>query len=439
MVAGVLLGLLAGPEMLGAPARAGASRQARSCQWIHEQSFRGMRLSEGLFLLTGAHLQPGREEPCLEELADPAPPLVTERGEVEIYGSGRYFLRYASWSEFERGGAYRIVPLDLRYPGGESYTGTYTHPWDLRKYRVEAPGEPGREVLVGGAMSATEGRAAARWPEDNINRRIFLFHRDATDRWIRARTPLVGEVASGWLGHSYGGNFFQPGAAHPGVLRPGATGDILFFYEKVDEVGPMGDGTPGPFRTQIYARRVAAGSLATTGPEVRIIGVGEPPYPATRRSIGGYLVEGPRPIELRIAGRTLYLVTFSSGDFPTDGYAMNYAWATRPLGPYHPVLDRSGTDLVDLGAELKQRHGLSWVGRPVIYRTRPGQYEMLFHAVRRNLLPDNDYRRWPTRYPLWRFFRSIFKVRLRIQLAPDGAPLISLDLDTPPSPGRTGQ
>ncbi|OFZ52921.1 MAG: hypothetical protein A2428_07315 [Bdellovibrionales bacterium RIFOXYC1_FULL_54_43] len=384
----------------------------------------GNELEDGLFLVTGSDLLPGQTTFRYPELPDPSPPYLNEDGQVEIYGSARYFIRFNSWKEFSEGGPYVIVPIDMRYPNKASMDGNYAHAWDVRKYRIFGRDGSREEVLLGGTMSPPEGSSMPVWPDDNRSRRIFAFRKDANNSWIRDSLPLFGDVTTGWLEHSYGGNFFQPESPDPSVIDVAHHGKTFFFYERVSEVRD-----DGPYKTEIFAREVAEPGHPSSEPELDILRIERPPYPATRRSNGGYLIEGPRPIQIEVSGRKFFLIGFSSGDFCTDGYQMNYAWSHSLTGPYHQALDSSGSDLLDLGIVLKKRYGLSWLGRPVFYRSPDGEYEVLFHAVRKQILPDHDYTRWPTttsKYQLWEFYRSIFKAKLAIGLNSDGSPRIAL-------------
>jgi hypothetical protein len=160
--------------------------------------------------------------------------------------------------------------------------------------------------------------------------------------------------------------------------------------------------------------------------EIPILTLGQNPLPSTRRTIGGFLMEGPRPVRMQIEGEVFYIIGFSSGDFPTDSYTINYAWSRRPQGPYRPMLNSASSDLLDLGLGIKNEFGLSWVGRPVFYRNPEGQYEILFHGVLKSILRDNDYRRWPKKYQLWQFFRCIFKANLATRIR-KGQPLLLID------------
>lgn len=411
-----------------APSVAGAS--ATENHFRASTTGKGRQLDARFFQLTGTHLVQGQTEQTLQELPDPAPPFITAQGKVQIYGSAPYFIQYKNWNEFENGGSFQVVPMTLKFPSGAAIQGVYTHPWDLRKYWVSGAGGTGKEILVGGAMSPSAGRPIAVWPDDNINRRIFMFRLDDLGAWVRDVFPIAGKVAQEWTGHSYGGNFFQPGQSDLNTINPNGGNPIYFFFEKVSE------DRRGPYKTEIFVKKVdslappsssafRSGRSTPGGEETKLIGVGTPPRPSTQRTVGGYLVEGPRPIQMDIQGQRFYIIAFSSGDFPTDSYTLNYAWSRNVTGPYQTVMNRDGTDFLDLGLEIKAKYNLSWVGRPSFFRTPSGNYEMLFHGVSKNILPDNDYTKWPKKYELWQFFRSLFKANLQVLLNADGSPSIT--------------
>src|SRR5206468_214202 len=98
-----------------------------------------------------------------------------------------------------------------------------------------------------------------------------------------------------------------------------------------------------PYRTELFARRMVT-SFRAADEEVPILGLGPSPYPATVRhdpvsgKISGYLIEGPRPVRLSHGGKSVYVIGFSSGDFPTERYGINFAWSDRLTGPYRPSL-----------------------------------------------------------------------------------------------------
>lgn len=280
--------------------------------------------------------------------------------------------------------------------------------------------------MSGAEERATNGAALAPvWPVDNPNRRIFRFFPVGAHSWRREEKPIVGEVSTSWLGHSYGGNLFQPSSVDLNTIDVTTSSDVFFFFEKVDEER---GGTP--YKTEIFLQTLPSPFASVNDESRRIIGVGDPPFPSTRRSAFGYLVEGPRPATVEIRGKSFFIVGFSSGDFCTDRYTINYAWSTDVMGPYHAALTENGSDLRDLGREIKTKYGLSWMGRPAIYRAPNGTYEILFHAVDKKILPDNDYSKWPTGnpYELWHFFRSVFKARLDAKLGESGEPVLAIAL-----------
>jgi len=374
------------------------------------------KLDSGLYQITGTGLKIG--EHSSDDLPDPAPPFTAEDGSIEIYGSSLSFIRFQNRAEFENGGCFERVSLDLRQDNNEGYPLAYSHPWDVRKFRVEPKGKPAYNILVAGAMSRSGSNTFPVWPDDNISRRIFMFHETPKHQWIRDVNPIVGTVAPVWLGHSYGGNFIQVGMADQNVIHPDDTTDIAFFYDKVSD-----DTNNAPFKTEIFA--TATRDFVVKGPEIPIFQINTPAYPSLKRTVGGFLAEGPRPIEMSIGGQTFFIVTFSAGDFPTDFYTMNYAWSRSLMGPYTPALTEDGKDLLDLGKEIKAAYGLSWMGRPSIFKSPQGHYEMMFHAVMKSIRPDNDYTKWPS--DLLGFYRSLFKVSLDTSVSAKGEPVIRLN------------
>lgn len=378
----------------------------------------GLQLDTGLHQLTGTHLKTG--DRASDDLPDPAPPYVGTQGEIEIYGSSLSFNRWKNWREFLRAGCFRNVKLDLRQPNLVDYPDPYTHPWDVRRVRVEYDGREPLELLIAGAMSATNGRPKPLWPDDNINRRIFFYRKTTAGHWVRDADPVVGSVANAWLGHSYGGNLFQVGQKDPNVVRPDEPGEIAFFYDKVSD-----DSFNSPYKTEIFAIKMRTFEYSDPTTETPIFRINDPAYPSLKRTVGGFLAEGPRPIEMKIKGQRFFIVAFSSGDFPTDSYHLNYAWSRDMMGPYTPALTKDGKDLLDLGKEIKAEYGLSWMGRPSFFRLPSGDYQVLFHAVRKDIRPDNDYTKWPP--DLLGFYRSLFKATVDVSLDANGAPVLTLN------------
>jgi galactofuranose transport system permease protein len=194
----------------------------------------GAKLDSGLYQLTGTHLKVGDQ--ASDDVPDPAPPYIGPNGEVEIYGSSLTFVRYPSWQEFEAGGCFEMVPIDLVQDNLVGYPDLYSRPWDVRKFRIEPKSKPAFEIIIAGTMSRTGTRDFPLWPEDNTNRRLFFYRKDASGRWVRDKNPIVGKVEEAWVGHSYGGNIVQVGMKDQNVVRPDDSGEIALFYEKVSNL-----------------------------------------------------------------------------------------------------------------------------------------------------------------------------------------------------------
>jgi hypothetical protein len=389
---------------------------------------RGRQVDRGLYQLTGTEVQIGETQHLFPELPDPAPPYVTEAGQIEIFGSAPYYIRYPNWNEFLKGGCYERLTLNLQEPQGLPYSAEYSQPWDLRKFKVKTSAFSANEIILGGAMSAPAGKPFPTWPDDNYTRRVYVFRLDQALQWVRDWFPIIGQVLAdpsiGWIGHSYGGNLLQE-QTPAGEIDFSSPQPIAFFYEKVTALMQNGSAT-APYKTELFATPIRSLNQPpfSDGPEIPILSIGETPYPATKRTIGGFLVEGPRPSQIQIEGQNFFIIAFSSGDFPTDSYTINYLWSHSLFGPYYPFLNENKTDLLDWGEGLKRKYNLSWVGRATFFQTPSGSYQMLFHGVRKEILPENDYSEWPSRYNLWDFFRCIFKINVEWRLDAQGAPVL---------------
>jgi hypothetical protein len=284
--------------------------------------------------------------------------------------------------------------------------------WDIAPYLWSWKGRS-MEVLYAGAMTATEGRPEPRWPEDNWNRRVYPFVK-VREGWRQLPEPLFGKPKTPtWIGHCYGHHFITDEKHR-----------VWIFYEKVTEERANAHHDKIPYRTELFARQMETPFRASDR-EIPILSLGNVPYPATQRhdalthEANGYLIEGPRPTRVNVAGKTIYLLGFSSGDFPTDNYGMNVAWSEEVTGPYLPLLTHDG-NLEDLGAGLRRHHALSWgPGRPAFFVSPDDRPWVLFHAVRKAILPDRDYAFWPLE-PLDHFYRMIFLAPLQVSWAAGG-------------------
>ena len=160
--------------------------------------------------------------------------------------------------------------------------------------------------------------------------------------------------------------------------------------------------------------------------EWKIVAIPTPAVAATHRTIGGDLVEGPRPIQLKLNGKSFYVVGFSASDYPTDRYTINYAWAPAVTGPYEVARTTDQLDFLDLGVAIKAKYQLSWMGRPAFYMNSHHELHMLFHAVEKKLHPGHNFSMWPSDDVISTFFRAVFDVRVSAQLDASGKLSIAL-------------
>ncbi len=217
------------------------------------------------------------------------------------------------------------------------------------------------------------------------------------------------------IGHTYGHHFKT-------VTRDTPTGPVTetwLFHEEIIEDKPK-------LKTEIFARKMIDPFTASTE-KVKLLGVGDPPYPSAIRESGDLLVEGPRPFEAVIDGETLHFISFSAGDYMRDQYDIHFAWRRGDaIGPYTPLLRTVNdvTDLVPFGERIKKKYALSWLGRAHVIRDKAGQAWAIFHAVNKLILPDFDYSKAPVRDR--DFNRNIYAVPVTFGRAPNGEPLIEL-------------
>ncbi len=303
--------------------------------------------SEG-HALSGAVLQLSAAK-----LADPAPPFENDQGGVELYGTGNFFLRYPSWKEFERGGCHEAVKLELYYRGKNQELLRLETPLDLRKFQLAA-GRQRKDILIGGARASG----------DEASRRIFIFRQswEKPGAWIRDEKPMTES-------RSHAGNLFQAGQKQPQRIEAGSP--TYFFFEK---------------ETGLFVTR----TNAEGNPEEL------PVFTAAK------VPEGPRPIEVELAGKKHFLIAFSSEE------TIHFLHSPEPIGPYQPILSADGKELEDFGASLRKDHGLSGVARPALFRNPEGGYELLFHGQTK----DSS--------------RSLFKAPVALSVDKAGAPLIKI-------------
>ena len=361
----------------------------------------------GIRQITGRDLAIGQTEFTFRAPADPFVDVLPD-GRVQIFGTFENYLEFASLDDFLRGGEFTVHRISSR----ESFANEAS--WDHLIHRWP----DGSEVLYGGTMTPTGGRDRPRWPADNWNRRIYGFTRDKDGAWVRREVPLFNPVPAGaqpkMVGHAYGHHFKTVRRR----VRGREVVETWLFHEEIVAEGPL--------RTEIFARKMLDPFTASRH-KVKILGTEWEGQPIGQRANGEFLVEGPRPFEARLGGEDYSFVSFSSGDFNSDNYDLHFAWRKGDgIGPHTPYVDRAGGKMALRGfaAEVKQRYGLSWVGRAHVIRDGGGNYWAVFHGVDKAIRPEVDYTQ--PNGELGRFQRNIFAVPMEIRLGKGGVPEIQL-------------
>jgi hypothetical protein len=341
---------------------------------------------------------------------------VKPNGAVTVLTSDPYVLELKSLDDLLRGGPFKVKPNDLYVEGRPDKLIEYEVGWDNMIHRWP----DGTEVLYGALMDPELiRRGEAHWPDHNWSRRLYPFVRDAKGRWVLREkalfNPLDRSKPPTMVGHTYGHHFKTVTVDSPS----GPATETWLFHEEIIEDKPK-------LKTEIFARKMI--DPFTASPEkVKILGVGDPPYPTAIRASGEFLVEGPRPFEAVINGETVHFITFSAGDYMRDQYDIHFAYRRgSAIGPYTPLLRTvSGvTDLAPFAERIKRKYALSWLGRAHIIQDSAGRPWAIFHAVNKLIHPGFDYSQPPVRNA--DFNRNIYAVPVTFGLAPNGEPLIEL-------------
>lgn len=332
-------------------------------------------------------------------VADPA--LMTQPdGSIWVAGTGD-LLRFKNLGALVQGEKPERLELRLFQHVGKQIVPLHDEelPWDLQFY----PRGTG-QVLLGGVMSPRPGQLHARWPQDNLSRRIKQASYDTSRRgWVFAEKPLFGTPDhDNPLGHAYGHQLYSE------------KGQTYLFYEAISqevnsETGQP-DGDSGHYATELFVRPLNAQGQA--GPERRILGRSDLPLDASRRVFGGFLLEGPRPTRYLVQGKTVHVVFFSTGDYPTKNYTVRAAYSTQGvLGPYRVVQDDQGR-AANLTEKLQNDARLYGVGRAFPFEYQ-GQPWIIFHGA--HDLPGVDHTVWPKEEPI----RHLFIAPLSMGFHPD--------------------
>ncbi len=369
----------------------------------------------GIVQVTGKDTPVGQKKYPVRVGGDPFA-YVRPDGTVTVLTSDPYVLELKSLDDLLRGGPYQVKSNELYMEGRTDRLGEYESGWDSMIHRWP----DGMEVLYSSPMDPELiRRKAARWPDHNWSRRIYAFVKDAKGRWMMRETPLFNPIDRAkpptMIGHSYGHHFKEVKLETP----TGPVTETWLFHEEIIEDKPT-------LKTEIFARKMIDPFTASTE-KVKLLGVGDPPYPSAIRQNKELLVEGPRPFEAVIEGETVHFLSFSAGDDLRDQYDIHFAYRRgSAIGPYTPLLRTVNgvTDFAPFGEHIKRKYALSWLGRAHIIRDSAGRPWALFHATNKLIHPDFDYSKTPERSK--EFNRNIYVVPVTFGRAPNGEPLIEL-------------
>jgi hypothetical protein len=369
----------------------------------------------GVVQVTGKDTKVGQKKFPVRVGGDPFA-YVKPDGTVLVLTSDPYMLELKSLDDLLRGGPHKIKSNELYMEGRADRLGESESGWDSMIHRWP----DATEVLYSSPMDPELiRRKAAKWPDHNWSRRIYPFVKDEKGRWMLREKPLFNSIdrtkPPTMIGHSYGHHFKEVTRNTPS----GPVTETWLFHEEIIEEKPT-------LKTEIFARKMIDPFTASTE-KVKLLGVGDPPYPSAIRQNKELLVEGPRPFEAVIEGETIHFISFSAGDYMRDQYDIHFAWRRGdPIGPYTPLLRTVNgvTDFAPFGERIKRRYALSWLGRAHILRDSSGQAWALFHATNKLIHPDFDYSKTPERPS--EFNRNIYVVPVTFSRAPNGEPLIEL-------------
>jgi beta-xylosidase len=232
---------------------------------------------------------------------------------------------------------------------------------------------------------------------------------------------------SPWFGpahaHGYGSHYIEDRDGKP-----------FLFFDEVTEQKQV-NGLYVPYRTEILFRQLDETRTRAIGPKGFALKVTEFDNPqhsfkAARRSIGGFLIEGPHLIEANVGGVEYYLMLFSAGDAFTDQYGSHYAYRRKADGldgPFTPGVDVEG-ELINITKSLSDKIDATWgIGRPNPFRDEQGNLWIAAHAILKQDIPDGETKSgWPPTYDeLVKRARRSLLIPITIEMR-DGRPLVKV-------------
>jgi len=351
-------------------------------------------------------------------------------GGTVIYGD--------SLEAFLKGGMHQLHDdIDFLYEDGTKVT--------TKPYRINAaPWDPDlaffKSQVVGyaGMMEMCNDRIEPTRAKDNWTRSRHAFHVEFApvnasggihQVWkdlgsVQGYRPCE-QTGTPWLGpvhaHGYGSHYIEDPSGKP-----------FMFFDEVTEQRVV-NGFPVPYRTEIILRQLDESRTRAIGPKefaLKVTHFDEPErtYRAVRRSIGGFLIEGPHVIEANVGGVPYYLMFFSSGDAFTDQYGSFYAYRPKAqglTGPFTAAVDKSG-ELVNITATLTNEIDGTWgIGRPNPFADSQGNLWIAAHVILKGDIPDNETKSgWPPTYEeLVKRARRALLIPITLELR-DGKPVV---------------
>lgn len=398
------------------------------------------------------------------DTADPSSPIQFQysdgRSRWIMIFSGGTFITSESLDELLRGGTRPLSDIAFRYSDGSRVT--------TRPYRINAaPWDPdlasfhdadGKLKWIGyaGMMEKRTDGAEPTRAQDNFTRSRHAFSVALTleangavqQEWhdlgaVHGNQPRAYALAcrgsaecirqrereGQWLtpthAHGYGSHYIED-----------ASGTPYLFYEQVTE-----QKNGGPYRTEIFVRRLSADRTRGIGDPLPVLKVApwnkpDLPFQAAKRSIGGFLIEGPHLTTAKVGGKEFYLLFFSAGDAFTDKYGNHVAYREKArglYGPFTPVTKADG-ELVDVTGDLTQKIDGTWgIGRLNPFWDERGQLWGAAHVILKSEIPEGEVKSgWPPTYEeLVKRARRTLLVPLAVTADPNGHPSVVVAPDTP--------
>jgi hypothetical protein len=379
------------------------------------------------------------------DTADPTAPMEVQLKDGQkiwmIIFSGGSVIYAHSLEAFLKGGVHRLFDIEFLYPDRSRVTTKpyriKAAPWDPDLAFFKSPAGP-RMVGYAGMMEKCKDGIEPTRASDNWTRSRHAFDvelwRDDSVGQVHQLWKDLGSVhgyrpceqsENPWLGpahaHGYGSHYIEDRDGKPFLL-----------FDEVTEQKQV-NGAKVPYRTEILFRQLDETRTRAIGPKgfaLKVTHFDKPAhsFKAARRSIGGFLIEGPHLIEANVGGVEYYIMFFSAGDAFTDQYGSYYAYRLKSKGldgPFTAAVDNEG-ELINITKSLSNKIDATWgIGRPNPFKDEQGNLWIAAHVILKQDIPDDETKSgWPPTY------EELVKRARRSLLIPitmglhDGKPLV---------------